>query len=71
MTWHDGVMPPAPRPVSTILDELAAIERHLVDAPPHAGAGQREDLARRATELRRELAAARRASGTRAGRTDP
>ena len=53
-------MPPPPRPVRVILDELATVERYLVDAPPHAGAGLREDLTRRAQALRRELAAARR-----------
>lgn len=47
------------RSVQVILDELATVERYLVDAPPHAGAGQRDDLARRAAALRRELAHAR------------
>lgn len=58
--WHDGGMPASPRPVRVILDELATVERYLVDAPPHSGAGQRDDLSRRAQALRRELAAAHR-----------
>lgn len=57
-------MPASPRSVTAILDELATVERYLVDAPPHSGSGHREHLAQRVGELRRELAAAR-ASGTR------
>lgn len=57
-------MPDAPRSVTAILDELATVERYLVDAPPHSGSGHREHLAQRVGELRRELAAAR-SSGTR------
>ena len=52
-------MPTPPRPVTAILDELATVERYLVDAPPHSGSGHREHLARRVAELRRELVAAR------------
>lgn len=55
-------MPRDPRPVTVILDELATVERYLVDAPPHSGSGLREELSRRAEALRRELAEARRAS---------
>lgn len=51
---------PAPRSLPQVLEELAAVERHLVDAPPHSGAGQRDDLARRRDALRRELEALRR-----------
>jgi hypothetical protein len=53
--------------VTAILDELADVERYLVDAPPHAGAGHRDHLIRRAAELRRELAEVRRQSS----RSDP
>ncbi len=56
-------MPRDPRPVPVIADELATVERYLVDAPPHSGSGHRDDLARRAEALRRELAAARRREG--------
>ena len=63
--YHRG-MPASPRSVTEILDELATVERYLVDAPPHSGSGHREHLAQRVGELRRELAAAR-ASGP--GRT--
>lgn len=56
-----GAMADRPRPLTVILDELATVERYLVDAPPHSGSGQRDDLRRRAAALRRELAAARRA----------
>lgn len=49
-----------PRPVRTVLDELATVEQYLLDAPPHAGAGDREHLIRRVAELRRELVAPRR-----------
>lgn len=52
-------MPTPPRPVTAILDELATVERYLVDAPPHSGSGHREHLARRVAELRRELVATR------------
>ncbi len=58
-----GGMPADPRPVPVILDELATVERYLVDAPPHSGSGHREELSRRAEVLRRELAAARRVAG--------
>lgn len=61
-------MPRDPRPVPVILDELATVERYLVDAPPHSGSGHRDDLSRRVEALRRELAEARRAaSGTSGG----
>lgn len=64
-----GAMPTAPRPIRVILDELTTVERYLVDAPPHAGSGLRDDLSRRAAALRRELASARRSS-THADGTD-
>lgn len=60
-----GAMADRPRPVPVVLDELATVERYLVDAPPHSGSGQRDDLQRRAAALRRELAAARRAGRSR------
>lgn len=63
-----AAMPTPPRPVTAILDELATVERYLVDAPPHSGSGHREHLARRVAELRRELATAR-TSGPAAGET--
>lgn len=56
-----GAMADRPRSTRVILDELATVERYLVDAPPHSGSGQRDDLQRRAAALRRELADARRA----------
>lgn len=56
-----GAMTDRPRPLTVIRDELATVERYLVDAPPHSGSGHRDDLQRRAAALRRELAAARRA----------
>jgi hypothetical protein len=66
--WQHGGMPRPPRPVQVVLDELRTVEAYLVDAPPHSGAGQRDDLVRRAQQLRRELAEARRRRG--AGRDD-
>jgi hypothetical protein len=48
-----------PRPIATILDDLATVERYLVDAPPHSGSGHRDELFRRVEALRRELAVAR------------
>ena len=56
-------MPRDTRPVAVVLAELASVERYLEDAPPHSGSGHREDLARRAAALRRELAEARRRTG--------
>ena len=56
-------MPREPRPVPVVADELATVERYLADAPPHSGSGHRDDLARRAEALRRELAEARRRGG--------
>ena len=53
-------MPRPPRPVTVVVDELATVERYLAEAPPHSGAGHRDDLARRAEALRRELAESRR-----------
>ena len=46
------------RGIAVISAELAEVERHLVDIPPHHGGG-RADLSARADALRRELAAAR------------
>ncbi len=57
---YRGRMPTDPRPAHVIADELATVERYLADAPPHSGAGHRDDLMRRAQALRRELAEARR-----------
>ena len=64
-------MPRDPRPVPVILDELATVERYLVDAPPHSGSGHREELSRRVSSLRRELAESRRASPGPSGSSDP
>lgn len=63
-------MPRDPRPVRVILDELATVERYLVDAPPHSGSGHREELSRRVASLRRELAESRRASPEPSGSSD-
>jgi hypothetical protein len=49
-----------PRPSPTVLAELAEVQRHLRDAPPHHGAGVRDSLQIAARRLERELAAARR-----------
>ena len=49
------------RPVATILAEIADVERHLREVPPHHGGGA-SDLAARADARRRELAAARSAA---------
>lgn len=46
------------RSIAVIRAELAEVERHLVDVPPHHGGG-RADLESRADALRRELARAR------------
>jgi hypothetical protein len=53
-----------PRPVPRITAELAEVRRHLVDAPPHHGAGVRAALQDRVASLERELAAARNAART-------
>ena len=44
----------AERTEATVLRELAEVERHLREVPPHHGGG-RADLAARADALRREL----------------
>lgn len=46
------------RPIPTITAELAEVERHLREVPPHHGGGA-GDLRSRADGLRRELASAR------------
>lgn len=46
----------AGRPVSVIRAELGEVRRHLVDAPPHHGAGIREALHRQLRSLEHELA---------------
>ncbi|MFO7778445.1 MAG: hypothetical protein R6V28_08845 [Nitriliruptoraceae bacterium] len=46
------------RPPSAIRAELADLRRHLVETPPHHGAGVREVLTARIALLERELAAA-------------
>jgi hypothetical protein len=56
-----------PRPVPRIAAELAEVRRHLVDAPPHHGAGVRDALRDRAAALERELDAARVATARAAG----
>lgn len=50
---------PPPRPSPTVLAELAEVRRHLLETPPHHGAGVRESLQDTARRLERELAAAR------------
>jgi hypothetical protein len=60
--WQHAPMARPPRPIPDILDDLATVERYLVDAPPHSGSGHRDELFRRAEALRRELAAARSAA---------
>jgi hypothetical protein len=47
------------RTEATIAAELREVERHLLAAPPHAGAGARESLLARRDRLQRELAATR------------
>ncbi len=49
---------PRHRSIATITAELAEVERHLREVPPHHGGGA-GDLRSRADGLRRELAAAR------------
>lgn len=46
------------RPVGTIASQLAEVERHLQESPPHSS-GDRQQLEVRRTALQRELAAAR------------
>ncbi len=48
-----------PRSSPTVLAELAEVRRHLLETPPHHGAGVRESLQATARRLERELAAAR------------
>jgi hypothetical protein len=47
------------RTEATIAAELREVERYLLAAPPHAGAGAREALLARRDRLQRELAAVR------------
>lgn len=49
--------PPDHRPVRAIIDDLATVERYLVDAPPHSGQGHRTELRAKLDRLKRELAA--------------
>lgn len=56
---------PLPRPSPTVLAELAEVRRHLLETPPHHGAGIRESLQSTARRLERELAAARAAEAER------
>lgn len=58
------------RSMRDILDDLATVERYLVDAPPHSGSGHRDELFRRVEALRRELAAARAAQPSSEPSTD-
>lgn len=48
-----------PRPSPIVLAELAEVRRHLLETPPHHGAGVRESLQDTARRLERELSAAR------------
>ncbi len=45
-----------PRPRSAIRAELTDLRRHLVETPPHHGAGGRDALMARIALLERELA---------------
>jgi len=54
-----------PRSSPTVLAELAEVRRHLLETPPHHGAGVRESLQTTARRLERELAAAREAEAER------
>jgi hypothetical protein len=47
------------RTEATIAAELREVERYLLAAPPHAGAGAREALLSRRDRLQRELATLR------------
>lgn len=49
---------PEARPPSQILADIADIRRHLVDAPPHSGAGTRQRLQQHLEALERELRSA-------------
>jgi hypothetical protein len=51
------------RRVPTILADLADLERHLVDMPPHHAGGTRRAAEERLEDLRRELARARALEG--------
>lgn len=68
--WQHARMPRSPRPIPVILDDIATVERYLVDAPPHSGSGHRDDLFHRVEALRRELAAARAAQSSSEPSTD-
>lgn len=52
------------RSVTAIQRELADVQRHLVEAPPHSASGVREHLDARLDALRRELERARRQSSS-------
>jgi hypothetical protein len=66
-----GPVPPRPteRPIAAIIAELAELEHHLREAPPHHGGDVRGVLARRQRALEGELTARRRAAaaGTTSG----
>jgi hypothetical protein len=47
------------RTEATIAAELREVERYLLSAPPHAGAGARESLLARRDRLQRELTTVR------------
>jgi len=68
--WQHAHMTRPHRPVPAILDDLAAVEGYLVDAPPHSGSGHRDELFRRVEALRRELAEARAAQSRSEPSTD-
>ncbi len=57
--WHHGRMT---RSITAIQRELADVQRHLVEAPPHSASGVREHLDARLDALRRELERARQSS---------
>jgi hypothetical protein len=55
------------RTEATVVAELREVERYLLAAPPHAGAGAREALLGRRDRLQRELARLRSARRERGG----
>jgi hypothetical protein len=48
-------VPPRPRPVAALRAELDDLRRHLVDTPPHHGAGTRRSVEERIAELEATL----------------
>jgi hypothetical protein len=69
--WQHARMARPPRPIPDILDDIATVERYLVDAPPHSGSGHRDDLFHRVEALRRELVAARAAARAAQSSSEP